>query len=367
MKLFLSILLLTPALVLAETERAPTFDEKAAERFASLALACVSKPYPNKISHVLNSDADVAPPRKLTPAFYGCYDWHSCVHGHWLLVRLLRTFPNASFASEARAALRKNLTAENLKQEAAYLRGEGRSSFERPYGLAWLLQLCAELREWDDNEARQMAANLRPLEDAAIERLKAWLPKLSHPVRIGEHDQTAFALGLMLDYARSTKNDAFATLVVDSAKKFFLADKDCPLNYEPSGEDFLSPCLGEADVMRRVLSQEQFARWLSDFLPQIPKTANGDWLKPVVSPDPGDPKLAHLDGLNLSRAWMLEGILSDLPKDDPRRGSLQAAADAHRRAGIAAVTGAHYEGGHWLGSYAVYLTTQRGIKKERTK
>jgi hypothetical protein len=195
--------------------------------------------------------------------------------------------------------------------------------------------------------------------------LKTWLPKLSHPVRIGEHDQTAFGLGLMLDYARSTKNDSFARLVADSARKFFLADKDCPLSYEPSGEDFLSPCLGEADVMRRVLSQTEFAKWLSDFLPQIPMTGNGDSLKPVVSPDPSDPKLAHLDGLNLSRAWMLEGILSALPQDDRRRAALQAAADAHRRAGLAAVTGAHYEGGHWLGSFAVYLTTQRGIQKER--
>ena len=261
---------------------ASTFDEKAAERFAGLALACVGKQYPNKISHVLNSDADVAPPRKLTPAFCGCYDWHSSVHGHWLLVRLLRTFPNAPFAAQAREALRKSLTAENLKQEAAYLRGEGRASFERPYGLAWLLQLCAELREWDDDQAREMSANLRPLEDAAIERLKAWLPKLSHPVRIGEHDQTAFGLGLMLDYARSTKNDSFARLVEDSARKFFLSDKDCPLNYEPSGEDFLSPCLGEADAMRRVLSQTEFAKWLNDFMPQIPKNGNGDWLKPVV-------------------------------------------------------------------------------------
>jgi hypothetical protein len=354
----LSIFAVSPALA------APAFDDKAAERFAKLALACVGKEYPNKISHVLNSDADVAPPRRLTPAFCGCYDWHSSVHGHWLLVRLLRTFPTAPFAAQARDALRKSLTAENLKQEAAYLRGEGRSSFERPYGLAWLLQLCAELREWDDNQAREMSANLRPLEDAAIERLKTWLPKLSHPVRIGEHDQTAFGLGLMLDYARSTKNDSFARLVMDSARKFFLADKDCPLNYEPSGEDFLSPCLGEADVMRRVLPQPEFAKWLADFMPQIPMTGNGDWLKPVVSPDPSDPKLAHLDGLNLSRAWMLEGILSALPPGDQRRAVLQAAADAHRRAGLEAVTGAHYEGGHWLGSFAVYLTTQRGIQKE---
>ena len=366
MERFLAILLLMPSVAAAATNTAPTFDEKAAERFAKLALACVGKQYPNKISHVLNSDADVAPPRKLTPAFYGCYDWHSSVHGHWLLVRLLRTFPDALFAEQARDALRKSLTAENLKQEAAYLRGEGRVSFERPYGLAWLLQLCAELREWNDDQSREMSANLRPLEDAAIERLKTWLPKLSHPVRIGEHDQTAFGLGLMLDYSRSTKNDSLARLVEDSARKFFFADRDCPLNYEPSGEDFLSPCLGEADVMRRVLPQTEFAKWLNDFMPQIPTTGSDDWLKPVVSPDPSDPKLAHLDGLNLSRAWMLEGILSALPRDDQRIAALQAAADAHRRAGLAAVTGAHYEGGHWLGSFAVYLTTQRGIQKEET-
>jgi hypothetical protein len=237
--------------------------------------------------------------------------------------------------------------------------------------LAWLFQLCAELREWDDEQAREMSANLRPLEQEAVERLKTWLPKLSHPVRIGEHDQTAFALGLMLDYARSTGNEAFAKLASGSAKKFFLADKDCPLNYEPSGEDFLSPCLGEADVMRRVLSPAEFAKWLKDFLPQIPaappqsERPTIDWLPVVVSPDPSDPKLAHLDGLNLSRAWMLEGIISALPADDLRRPALAAAADAHRRAGLAAVTGEHYEGGHWLGSFAVYLTTQRGIQRAK--
>jgi hypothetical protein len=346
----------------AAENAAPKFEVHAAERFAKLALTCVEKEYPNKISHVLNSDTDVAPPRKLTPAFYGCYDWHSSVHGHWLLVRLIRTFPDAPFAAPARDALRKSLTAENLKQEAAYLRGAGRASFERPYGLAWLLQLCAELREWDDEQAREISANLRPLEEAAVERLKTWLPKLSHPVRIGEHDQTAFGLGLMLDYARSTGNEAFAKLVTDSARKFFLADKDCPLVYEPSGEDFLSPSLGEADVMRRVLSPAEFATWLREFMPQIPITRNADWLPVTVSPDRSDPKLAHLDGLNLSRAWMLEGIISALPADDPRRPALAAAADAHRRAGLAAVTGEHYEGGHWLGSFAVYLTTQRGIQ-----
>ena len=374
MKNLLFVLLLVPAMALAaETPDSATadpsaggFDARAAERFAKLALACVHKEYPNKISHVLNSDADVAPPRKLTPAFCGCYDWHSSVHGHWLLVRLVRTFPGAPFASAARDALKQSLTVENLKQEATYVRGEGRSSFERPYGLSWLLQLCAELREWDDPQAHEWLLNLTPLEDTAVERLTKWLPKLSNPVRIGEHDQTAFGLGLMFDYARTTKNEAFARLVRDSSKKFFLADKNCPLNYEPSGEDFLSPCLGEADVMRRVLPQKEFAGWLKGFMPQIPVTENPDWLRVAISPDPSDPKLAHLDGLNLSRAWMLEGILSALPEDDPRRPALQAAADAHRHAGLAAVTGEHYEGGHWLGSFAVYLTTRRGIPTVKT-
>ena len=357
-----AFLILFSVAALAE-EPSPSFDQKAAERFANLALACVGKEYPNKISHLLNSDADVAPPRKLTPAFYGCYDWHSSVHGHWLLVRLVKTFPDAPFAKPAREALRKSLTAENLKQEAAYLRGEGRASFERPYGMAWLLQLVVELAEWDDPQAREMLTNLAPLEDVVRDRLKTWLPKLSHPVRIGEHNQSAFALGLLLDYARATKNETFAKLVADKAREFFLKDKGCALNYEPSGEDFLSPCLGEADAVRRVLGPEEFAKWLGDFLPRIPTAAKTDWLPVTVSPDPSDPKLAHLDGLNLSRAWMLEGIVSGLPANDPRRATLLVTAEAHRRAGLAAVTGAHYEGGHWLGSFAVYLVTKRGLSK----
>jgi DUF2891 family protein len=348
--------------VSAETPPTPTsFDIKAAERFANLALACVHKEYPNKISHTLNSDADVAPPRKLTPAFYGCYDWHSSVHGHWLLVRLVRSFLNADFVQPAREALAQSLTPENIVQEATYLRGQGRASFERPYGLAWLLQLLAELKEWDDPQGRGMAANLSPLEQAALERLNGWLPKLSHPVRIGEHDQTAFALGLMLDYARGAGNQRFAGLVVSKAQQFYLMDQKCPLTYEPSGEDFLSPCLGEADLMRRVLPRPEFARWLQRFLPQISPVTNSAWLVPAVSPDPSDPKLAHLDGLNLSRAWMLEGIAAGLPRGDKRLPSIMVAAEAHRRAGLAAVTGEHYEGGHWLGSFAVYLVTRRGI------
>jgi Protein of unknown function (DUF2891) len=345
----------------AAAQNTGEFDIKAAQRFANLALVCVHKEYPNHISHTLNSDADAAPPRKLTPAFYGCYDWHSSVHGHWLLVRLVRTFPDAPFVPPVREALRQSLTAENIAQEAAYLRGEGRASFERPYGLAWLLQLVAELREWDDPQAKEMAASLHPLEKVVLERLNNWLPKLSHPVRIGEHDQTAFALGLMFDYAHGNGDQKFAELVVSKAKQFYLSDKDCPLAYEPSGEDFLSPCIGEADLMRRLLSSQEFARWLRTFMPQICTSGGDNWLQPVVSPDPSDPKLAHLDGLNLSRAWMLEGMAAGLPKNDKRLPSIMASAEAHRRAGLAAVTGEHYEGGHWLGSFAVYLVTRRGI------
>src|ERR1700723_3564021 len=365
-RFFFTILFLLVATVMGgeAIPMPPSFDIKASERFANLALACVHKEDPNHISHTLNSDADPAPPRKLTPAFYGCYDWHSSVHGHWLLVRLVRTFPDAPFVSAAREALRQSLTAENNVQEAAFLRGEGRTSFERPYGLSWLLQLVAELREWDDFQAREMATSLRPLEEAALERLNGWLPKLSHPVRIGEHDQTAFALGLMLDYARGSGNKKFADLVVSKARQFYLADKDCPLAYEPSGEDFLSPCLGEADLMRRVLPSPEFARWLETFLPQISPAAKGTWLDPVVSPDSSDPKLAHLDGLNLSRAWMLEGVAAGLPKSDKRLPTIAAAAEKHKHAGLAAVTGEHYEGGHWLGSFAVYLVTRRGISQK---
>lgn len=325
-----------------------TLDPHAAERFANLALACVHKEYPNKIAHTLQSDKDVAPPRALTPAFYGCYDWHSSVHGHWLLARLVRLSPNASFVARAYGALQQSLTKENVAQEVAYINGAGRASFERPYGLAWLVQLTGELREMDD----PLYENVKPLEDAAVERLRTWLPKLSHPVRSGEHSQTAFALGLILDSGAG--DDAFRQLVRARARAFFKNDRDCPLAYEPSGEDFLSPCLAEADAMRRVLPPNEFASWLTTFMPRMT-------LAPAVVTDPSDPKLAHLDGLNLSRAWMLEGIAAGLPQDDPRRAMYLAASRAHADAGLASVTGEHYEGGHWLGSFATYLVTKRGI------
>ncbi len=333
----------------------PSFDAGSAARFAALALACVHKEYPNKISHVLAGDDDVAPPRALTPAFYGCYDWHSSVHGHWLLARLARTFPDAAFAVQARAALARSLTPANIAQEASYLSAAGRTSFERPYGLAWLLQLGAELREWDDPLARELSANLSPLEAAANDRLKTWLPKLSHPVRSGEHSQSAFALGLILD---ATSDEALRSLARDAVRRFYLRDRSCPLAYEPSGEDFLSPCIAEADVVRRVLPPQEYAEWLRRFMPA------GVTLRPGIVTDPTDGKLAHLDGLNLSRAWMLEGIAASLPESDDRTASFRDAARVHREAGLKSVTGEHYEGGHWLGSFAVYLTTRRGAPQQ---
>jgi hypothetical protein len=277
------------------------------------------------------------------------------VHGHWLLARVARLFPSAPVAAPARAALAKSLTREKLAAEAGYLEGKGRASFERPYGLAWLLQLGAELRESDSPHASALA----PLEAAAVSRLREWLPKLSYPVRSGEHSQTAFALGLIFDWARTAKHTELAALVQSRARQFYGRDRDCPISYEPSGEDFLSPCLAEADLMRRVLPPDEFGRWLGSFLPGASRSG---WLVPVKSPDPSDPKLAHLDGLNLSRAWMLEGIRSGLAAGDPRIPVLEAAAAAHGRAGLDAATGAHYEGGHWLGTFAVYYTTRRGLK-----
>jgi hypothetical protein len=346
--------------VAASAARAqPVLEAVQAERFARLALACVHQEYPNKISHVLNGATDVRAPRELTPAFYGCYDWHSSVHGHWLLARLARLYPEAPFATEARAALARSLTAENVAGELTYLQGKGRASFERPYGLAWLLQLAAELREWPVAQARDWAQVLAPLEAAVVASLSSWLPKLVYPIRVGEHSQTAFAFGLILDWARGKGDQEVGRLVAERSLAYYKKDTACPLAYEPSGEDFLSPCLAEADLMRRVLEPSAFARWLSAFLPGVPTRGDAAWLAPGVVTDRADPKLAHIDGLNLSRAWMLEGIAASLPAADARVAALRAAALAHRDAGLVGVTGEHYEGGHWLGTFAVYLLTGR--------
>ncbi|MFK8016179.1 MAG: DUF2891 domain-containing protein [Gammaproteobacteria bacterium] len=333
-------------------------DATQAAKFAELALNCVHQEYPNKIAHVLGSADDVGTPSALTPSFYGCYDWHSAVHGHWLLARLSEQFPDADYAAAARSALAKNLTPANIATEVAYIRGAGRGSFERPYGLAWLLQLAAELDAAQHPDLKPLRAALRPLEAIAVERFMLWLPKLTHPIRTGEHSQTAFAFGLVLDYARQVGNDELASLLKARGMDFYGNDTRCPLAYEPSGQDFLSPCLAEADFMRRILSTDKFSSWLTAFMPALHTKDSRNWLTVAVVTDKSDGKLAHLDGLNLSRAWMLNGIASALSKQDPRRIVLATAAQAHAQAGLASVTGEDYAGGHWLASFATYLITQ---------
>lgn len=345
----------------AKGDTVPALDAAAATRFAGLALRCLHAEYPNHISQTMDSSADALPPHALYPAFYGCFDWHSDVHGHWLLVRLLRLYPNAPFAALAKSEVARSLSAKNIAGEVAYLQRPGRANFERPYGLAWVLQLSAELRTWDDPQAREWWHTLQPLEAEAAARLKSWLPKLHYPIRIGEHDQTAFSFGLAWDWAGVVGDTEMRSLLADAAHRFYLNDRHCPIDYEPSGEDFLSPCLAEADFMRRVQSPAVFSRWLTDFLPGISAQTNAAWLPPAVITDRADPKLAHLDGLNLSRAWMLEGIASRLLPGDARAPVLYALAARHAEAALPAVTGEHYEGGHWLGTFAVYLTSAAGI------
>lgn len=343
-----------------------------AERIAAIVemvLACIHREYPVHLVHLVRGPEDVKRPRELTPAFFGSFDWHSSVHGHWTLARLARLEPGAPWRGRAMAALAESLTPERLGGELAYLSGEGRQGFERPYGLAWLLQLAAELRGWAQERAdgpgadaaRAWLASLDPLERLAAGRIVALIERLPWPVRGGEHAQTAFALGLTLDWSREAGREDVAGVVRASAERFYGDDLDAPIAYEPSGHDFLSPALGEADLMRRVREPAAFAGWLERFLPDPATPAARRWLTPVMSPDRSDGKLSHLDGLNLSRAWMLEGIVSALPASHPWRIPLADAARGHATAGLASVPGEHYAGTHWLGSFATYLLTRRGM------
>ena len=286
-----------------------SLESGSAARFARLAIDCVGREYPNHPLTVLLGHGDVRSPRTHTPAFFGCFDWHSAVHGHWTLVRLARLFPGESWAAEAREALRRSLTPENLAAEVRHLSKPGRVGFERPYGLAWLLQLGAELRGWGDADAAEMAGAISALERLCRDRLAEWLPKLSHPIRSGEHSQTAFAMGLAFDWAVAVGEESFRELLAERAIAFYGSDTDLPIRFEPSGHDFLSPAFAEADLMRRVLPNDAFREWLQLGIPQI------RWLQlglpemtyePVTPADRADCKLAQLDGINLRRAWMLE-------------------------------------------------------------
>jgi hypothetical protein len=346
-------------LLLAPTLRAATLDAATAERFAKLALSCIDREYPNKPEHVLDSAADAKPPRDFHPAFFGCYDWHSSVHGHWMLVRLLKTVPEMPSQKDIRARLAAHFAPEAIATEARYLDVKSNRSFERTYGWAWTLRLVTELSTWDDPDAKAWSANLEPLTKTLVARLKDFLPKLASPIRTGVHPNTAFALGEALDYARTAGDAELEKLVVKRAREYYEKDRACPLAYEPSGEDFFSPCFEEADLMRRVMSRPEFSKWLSSFLPGL-SAGKPFPLSPAVVTDPTDPRLVHLDGLNLTRAWTMKAIGRALPAADARRKILDASADAHANAGLARVSSGNYEGEHWLASFAVYLLTETG-------
>ncbi len=324
-----------------------------AERLVQLPLQCLQREFPNKPGETLAEAADIGSPRGLHPAFYGCFDWHSAVHGHWLLVRLLKEFPALKDAAAIRAVLAENLAAENILAEVRYFRRAEERSFERTYGWAWLLKLAGELRGWDDPLARDLEANLRPLAGLIVERWLEFLPKLVYPVRVGEHANTAFGMTLAWDYAVTAGDAKLRALLEKRARDFFLKDRGCPLDWEPSGYDFLSPCLEEAGLMRRVLPPGEFLPWLRNFLPRLADKRFA--LAPGSVSDRSDGKLVHLDGLNSSRAWCLYGLATL-----KGYGHLRVVADAHLSRSLEAVTTGTYEGEHWLASFALLALAAAG-------
>ena len=285
-----------------------SLDEPQASHFARLALKCVNREYPNKPEHVLNDSGDVQSPKALHPAFYGCYDWHSSVHGHWMLVRLLRMFPNLPEAGEIRKAIGANLKEEHIRVEVEYLKQKNRQSFERTYGWAWLLKLADELSQSEDTEVKAWSRNLQPLVDALASSYVLFLPKQTYPIRTGVHPNTAFGLAFAYDYAKTAGNQKLAALIEERSRTYFAKDVNYPGAWEPGGEDFFSPALMEADLMRRVMNAAEFRRWFQGFLPQLSAGMPKTLLRPATVTDRSDPKLVHLDGLNLSRAWCMRSI-----------------------------------------------------------
>ena len=335
------------------------FSNTLSARFVQLVLSCIHREYPHSNVYWFDSDDDIKPPRVMTPAFYGCLDWHSAVHGHWLLVRLCRFFPDAAFQPMARQAISQSLTPENIQGEIVHL--QRCPFFECPYGSAWLLQLGMELREWNDPQAKAWLSVLEPLETLVAANFHHWLQLLEFPDRTGGHYQTAFPLTLALDWARSINHHEFTDVLIAQAQRFYLNDCDYPLRIEPLAYDFVSPSLAAADLMRRILEPADFANWLTAFLPQFLTEEAMQCLQPVQATNPNGYLESHFRGLNLSRAWMLEGILSRLPAHDSRLDRLRSIAAIHRHHGLTDVDSEYYSSSHWLGTFAVYLTTERGL------
>ncbi|WMX13837.1 DUF2891 domain-containing protein [Aureispira sp. CCB-E] len=327
---------------------APKLDLTEANRLAKLPLTCMETEYPNKLGQVLSGAEDLKAPSILHPAFYGCFDWHSAVHGHWSLVRLLKEFPNLENAEAIKQKLAARISKENILQEVDYFKQPQNKSYERTYGWAWLLKLAEELHTWDTPFARELENNLQPLTNLIVDSYLEFLPKLYYPIRIGTHTNTGFGLTFAYDYAATVGHNALKDLITNRAKDFFLKDENGPLEWEPGGYDFLSPCLEEIDIMRRVLPKEEFADWLQKFLPQL---SQSDFkLEPGIVSDRTDGHLVHLDGVNFSRAWCLYGIAQTLPE----YAHLETVAHQHIHHSLPEIVDGHYEGGHWLASFAIY-------------
>lgn len=341
------------AVVLAAPVEDLRLTPSTAERFTALALKCVDQEYPNKLDHVMNHAGEVLSPKVLHPAFHGCLDWHSAVHGHWVLVRLLRLFPDSPQADQIRKRLDAHLAPEPIAAELAYLGQGNRASFERTYGWAWLLKLSAELKEWDSPEARHWGLALKPLVQAIRDRFMAYLPKATYPIRTGVHPNTAYSLNLAMDYALVAQDTEFEVLIRERATHHFSRDRRVPLAWEPGAEDFLSPSLEEAALMARLMPAQRFRQWFSGFLP-----GGLSSLKPAVVSDRNDPKIVHLDGLNLSRARCLYRLAAVWPKG-PKREVLVALGDLHARASLPHIASGSYEGEHWLGTFALHLLEAR--------
>ena len=330
-----------------------------ASAFAKLALKGIQQPWPNKPGDVWNKEADAGPPSVLHPAFYGSFDWHSSVHGHWMLVRLLRTFPELPERAEIRRVLSSHLTREKLLAEAAAFKRANAQSFERPYGWAWLLKLAEELHGWEDPDGKIWARNLQPVADVLVSRYLAYFPKQTYPIRSGVHSNTAFGLAFAIDYARAVGRKDLLELLTERGQAYYGSDVGIPAKWEPDGADFFSPSLMEADLMRRILPPPKFRLWLGAFLPDLARGEPKSLLEPPHVTDRTDPQIVHLDGLSLSRAWCMHAIALALPEGDPARKVLAASAARHAQAGLAHVASGDYAGEHWLASFAVYLTTSQ--------
>lgn len=331
-----------------------------AAAYSRLGIENVTREYPYMPWFVVTEPGPISTHRALHPAFFGSFDWHSCVEMHWMLIVLLKRFPEHAIATEIRATLRDLLTADNLQTEIAFFTDPRHGSFERPYGWGWLLTLAAELHTWDDADGRNWSHAVAPLAETLAKKFVAWLPKQTYPIRSGMHNNTAFGLLRSLDYAQllaDDSDDAFINATFSAAERWYLEDTDYPARYEPSGADFLSAALAEAELMSRLIGKNVYPDWLEAFLPGLPRTAPPELFTPAVVTDASDGQIAHLEGLNLSRAAGFLAIAAALPADDPRVPVLIEAAEQHAAASLPHVIGGDYMTEHWLAAYATLLLT----------